>query len=104
MTPMQSRQPRSGDCLEVEVAPEDDGEGPTAWKPARVLRVLATEPLKFHVCIDGDPEFVEEYELEDVGAEWRWPGGAHSAAPDTHGQRDMRSQQRQARGIPRDDI
>lgn len=80
MAAVAGRSLRSGAVLEVEVA--DDGGA--AWRPARILRVLVAEPLKFHVCVDGDPEFVEEYVPSDEGDEWRWPADEAAATRAYH--------------------
>ena len=54
--------------IEVEVA-EDDGA--VVWKPAKVQEL--TSDGRFVVCVNGEPDFLEEYGLEDEGIEWRLP-------------------------------
>jgi hypothetical protein len=56
-----------GDEIEVEV----DEEGRTRWRGASVRAILPGGT--FQACVDGDEDFVEEYEPHEENTEWRWP-------------------------------
>ena len=64
-----------GDIIEVEITDED---GCIVWRPACVL---ACDPhgTSFRACINGDPDFVEEYTSDEEGREWRVPSRASIA-------------------------
>lgn len=54
--------------VEVEVAEKG---GRVEWKPSRVMEVRANG--HFVACVNGDPEFLEEFGPEDENTEWRFP-------------------------------
>ena len=76
-------EPKLGDWLEVDAA-DVEGE-PTRWMPAEVIK--CGKEGRFHVRINDDDMFLEEYGPEDLGTEWRWPP---VAAPDDQAGRKAR--------------
>ncbi|KAL1520435.1 hypothetical protein AB1Y20_022018 [Prymnesium parvum] len=54
--------------IEVEVAAAD---GSVCWKPSRVTSTL--DGGRFVACVNGEPDFLEQFGAEEEGTEWRWP-------------------------------
>ena len=46
------------------------------WKKAVVLKVLPRSTFRLMVNPDEEDDFIEEYGMEELGKEWRWPAAA----------------------------
>ena len=71
--------PKEGAELEAEVCEPADKGGAVVWKRAIVQKVLPRSRFSVMINPDEEDDFFEEYGIEEMNKEWRWPAAAVAA-------------------------